>query len=104
MKDVSTLKPEQQAKIPPDVFAQVKMKLAEYTQALLAKDPEMPRHLQESHRLLLSYPETTHLLEDSEIAEIIKGQEQLMRTQIVSDSAKKKTSAKATARLSSDDL
>lgn len=104
MKEPSTLKPEQASRIPPEVFSQLIMKIAEFTSALLAKDPDMPRHLQESHRLLISYPETAHLLDDEEIAELIKGQEALMHTQIVSDAAKKKSSSGATKRLSSSDL
>lgn len=104
MKDVSSLKPEQQAKLPPDVLSQVQMKLADYTQALLAKDPDMPKHLQESHRLLITYPETTHLLDDDEIALLIQGQEKLMNTQIVSDAAKKKGTGRGLTKLSASDL
>lgn len=104
MKELSTLKPEQAGKISPEVMQQLRMKLGEYTQALLAKDPDMPNHLRESHRLLVSYPETVHLLDDEEIGKLIEGQQKLMNTQIVSDAAKKKVSGKATARLSASDL
>ena len=34
----------------------------------------MPQHLAASHRVLVSYPETVHLLDDAEIAKIVEAQ------------------------------
>lgn len=62
---------EKSHSLPPDVVAKLTMSLASLEQALLDKDPMMPRHLQESHKLLISYPETVHLLDDDEIARLI---------------------------------
>jgi hypothetical protein len=90
--------------IPADVMSKLIMAMASVESALLTKDPELPKHLQESHRLLISYPETVHLLEDSEIAQLIKGAELLSSTQIVKDAVKGKANNKALARLSASDL
>jgi len=61
--------------IPPDVLDRLDSHLASLEQALLDKDPMMPQHLRNSHSILISYPETTHLLEDSEIAMLIDAAE-----------------------------
>jgi hypothetical protein len=90
--------------IPQDVMSKLVMAMASVESALLTKDPEMPRHLQESHRLLITYPETVHLLEDKEIAALIQAAEQHTNTQIVKDAVKGKANNKALARLSASDL
>lgn len=94
----------QQSKIPTDVLSSLKMKMASLESALLTKDPDMPNHLKESHRLLITYPETVHLLEDPEIAALIKAAEQQTNTMIVKDAAKGKASSKALSKLSALDL
>lgn len=95
---------DQVSKIPADVLSQLTMKMASLQSALLTVDPEMPNHLKESHRLLISYPETVHLLDDEEIAALIKAAEKQTNTMIVSDAVKKKSNSKALSRLSADDL
>ena len=60
-----------QTTLPPDVVSKLTMALAQLEQSLLEKDPMMPQHLRASHQLLISYPETVHLLDDDEIARLI---------------------------------
>jgi len=94
----------QTSAIPADVMGRLSMSMASLESALLTKDPAMPTHLQESHRLLLSYPETVHLLEDPEIAMLIDAAEALTNTQIVRDAVKGKASNKALSRMTAADL
>lgn len=89
-------------KIPADVMSKLSMNLASLEQALLAKDPLMPQHLRSSHQLLISYPETVHLLDDSEVATLIAAAEQHTKTQIIKDTVKK--SAGTSKKLSVTDL
>lgn len=63
--------PTQLSTLSPDVVNKLTMSLASLEQALLDKDPMMPQHLRASHQLLISYPETVHLLDDDEIARLI---------------------------------
>lgn len=62
---------QSQTTLPPDIVAKLTMSLASLEQALIDKDPMMPQHLRASHQLLISYPETVHLLDDDEIARLI---------------------------------
>ena len=95
---------QQVSSLPADVMQKLALTMASLEMALLAKDPEMPNHLRESHKLLLTYPETVHLLEDTEIASLIRASETLTNTQIVKDAVKGKSSSKALSRLSASDL
>ena len=90
-------------KIPADVFERLKTHLGNMRDALLAKDPQMPNHLRESHRLLISYPETVHLLEDEGIATLIQAAEEHTKTKIISEASKGKGS-KGKSKVSVDDL
>jgi hypothetical protein len=90
------------SKIPEDVMSKLKTALSGLESALLEADPKMKDHLRESHRLLISYPETVHLLDDSEISDLLKSAQRHMQVQIISEAAKK-TSAKKT-KPSVDDL
>lgn len=89
-------------KIPADVMSKLSMNLASLEQALLAKDPLMSQHLRSSHQLLISYPETVHLLDDSEVATLIAAAEQHTKTQIIKDTVKK--GAGTSKKLSVTDL
>jgi hypothetical protein len=95
---------EQHAAIPQDVLSKLMLAMASLESGLLTKDPELPRHLQESHRLLITYPETVHLLEDTELAALIQAAELHTNTQIVKDAVKGKANNKALARLTASDL
>ena len=77
--------------IPPDVLARLDSHLASLEQALLEKDPMMPQHLRNTHSILISYPETVHLLEDAEIARIIDAAEIHTKTEIIKATVKKAT-------------
>lgn len=102
MKSTSTLPEAAQQRIPPEQLERLQSSLLALETALLAKDPLMPQHLAASHRVLISYPETVHLLDDSEIAKIIEAQQQHTMTQIVSDAAKGKSGGKK--KVTVDDL
>lgn len=102
MKDITTLPETSRNSVPPEQMDRLQSALLSLETALLAKDPLMPQHLAASHRVLISYPETVHLLDDSEIARIIEAQQQHTMTQIVSDAAKGKSGGKK--KVSVDDL
>lgn len=73
--------------IPRDVMARLQSSLASLEQALLDKDPMMPQHLRNTHSILISYPESVHLLDDAEIARIIDAAEVHTKTEIVKAAA-----------------
>lgn len=87
--------------LPTEVVAKLTMSLASLEQALLEKDPMMPRHLQESHKLLISYPETVHLLDDDEIARLIGAAQIHTKVEIVKLNTPKTGGRK---KVSADDL
>ena len=102
MKSLSSLPEAHQQRIPPEQLEPLQAALLSLESALLAKDPLMPQHLAASHRVLVSYPETVHLLDDAEIAKIVEAQQQHTMTQIVSDAAKGKSGGKK--KVTVDDL
>ena len=73
--------------IPRDVMTRLQSSLASLEQSLLDKDPMMPQHLRNTHSILISYPETVHLLDDAEIARIIDAAEVHTKTEIVKAAA-----------------
>lgn len=92
-----------QQKIPQDVMHKLKFEMASLEGKLLALDPEMKNHLRETHRLLISYPESVHLLDDSGVALLIQAAQKHMQVSIVSETSKGK-GGKSKAKLSVDDL
>lgn len=98
---VVTMKDAMQTTLPPDVVAKLTMSLASLEQALLEKDPMMPQHLRASHQLLISYPETVHLLEDDEIARLIGAAQIHTQIEIVKAGTAKAGSRK---KITADDL
>jgi hypothetical protein len=75
--------------------------------ALLAQDPEMPKHLGEIHRLLITHEELTHLLKDEQIAVIMEAQQLQTNTTLVAavtGTAGKKAAAKKASQLTLGDL
>lgn len=102
MKPLVSLPEAHQQRIPPEQLERLQAALLSLESALLAKDPLMPQHLAASHRVLVSYPETVHLLDDAEIAKIVEAQQQHTMTQIVSDAAKGKSGGKK--KVAVDDL
>jgi len=89
--------------IPTDILNKLEMSLASLEQTLLTKDPMMPQHLRNTHSLLISYPETVHLLEDAEISRIISAAQVHTKTEIVKAVAAKKSTG-GRAKLNIDDL
>ena len=59
----------------------------------------MPQHLRQSHSLLIQYPETVNLLEDSEVALLIGAAKEHTKIEIVKGKA---PSAKAKKPSASD--
>ena len=86
---------EAMSRIPDATMRSLEMSLASLEQALLAKDPLMSQHLRNTHSLLISYPETVHLLEDKEIELIIDAAEVHTKTEIVKAVAAKKGGGRA---------
>ena len=91
-------------KIPPEVMDQLQLELISLEKALLEKDPMMKIHLQKSHKMLHDYPETVHLLDDSEIKLIIAGLERHTTTEIVKVSSKPAAAGRRAAKIGVDDL
>jgi len=87
--------------VPPEIMDRLSGHLAALEAALLSKDPLMPNHLRESHRLLITYPETVHLLDDGEICKLIEGAVVYTKTEIVKAKASTK---KAASKVTVDDL
>jgi hypothetical protein len=102
MKDFSILPEASQAAIPPEQLARLDQALSSLEKALLEQDPLLPNHLAASHKVLISYPETVHLLEDEEIARLIKAAEIHTNTKIVAEAAKGKGGSKK--KISADEL
>lgn len=95
--------PEVCNKLPADVVQKLQIEMQSLEAKLLAQDPEMRNHLRESHRLLISYPETVHLLSDDGVARLIQAAQQHMKVEIVKESAKGK-GASSKKKVSLDDL
>lgn len=89
------MKEDDASKLPADVYSRLNSVLADLEATLLAKDAMMPQHLRNIHSLIISYPESTHLLKDEEIALIIGAAQEHTKVQIVSDAAKKATAPRA---------
>lgn len=101
LKVIHMKDPGQQTTLSPDIVSKLTMSLASLEQALLAKDPMMPQHLRASHQLLISYPETVHLLDDDEIARLISAAQIHTQIEIVKAGTSRAASKK---KISADDL
>ena len=88
--------------IPRDVMMRLQSSLASLETALLDKDPLMPQHLRNTHSILISYPESVHLLDDNEIARIIDAAEIHTKTEIVKAAAAGKGATRK--KVTADDL
>jgi hypothetical protein len=95
------MKTDAKHSLPPDIIARLEMSLAALDQALLTKDSMMPQHLKQSHQLLITYPETVHLLDDEEIARLISAAQIHTGIEIVKMSTPKAGGRK---KASADDL
>lgn len=100
---MNTPSPELVDKLPPQVLDRLQLAQNNLATALLARDKDIPTHLSEIHRLLITYPETTLLLDDDEILTLIKAQEHHTQVVIVAETVKGKGGGKRT-KISVDDL
>lgn len=82
-------------KIPAGVMLALQTQLNNIEKGLLVNDPQLPSYLKETHRTLIAYPETAHLLKDEEMHAILRAQEQWTNTEIIKATATKKKSTKA---------
>jgi hypothetical protein len=99
------MKEQGASSLSPEIYKRLEGHLADLEQALLAKDPMMPQHLRSSHALLISYPETLNLLDDSDVARLIEAAEIHTKTQIVKAAAAGKGGgASSRKKISIDDL
>lgn len=85
---------EANTNLPPGILGQLQEKLHSLENALLVQDPDIPSYLKESHKLLISYPETAHLLDDAEIGNLIKAAEQMTKVSIIKEAAKKSSTSR----------
>lgn len=90
--------------LPPDVMTRLDHSLGALEQALLDKDPMMPAHLQNSHSLLQSYPETVHLLSGEKMQLLIAAAQAHMKTEIISKAVAGKGGATKRAKVDVGDL
>lgn len=90
--------------LPPDVMARLESSLASLEQALLNKDPMMAAHLQNSHSLLQSYPETVHLLSGEKMHLLIASAQAHMKTEIIAKAATGKGAGAKRAKIGIGDL
>lgn len=88
--------------IPKDVMMRLQSSLASLEAALLDKDPMLSQHLRNTHSILISYPESVHLLDDNEIARIIDAAEIHTKTEIVKAAAAGKGATRK--KVTADDL
>jgi len=89
--------------IPKDVMMRLQTSLASLETSLLEKDPMLSQHLRNTHSILISYPESVHLLDDNEIARIIDAAEIHTKTEIVKAAAAGK-GAGSRKKVTADDL
>lgn len=95
------MKTDDLQKIPADIMMRLCQNLDSLEASLLAQDPMMPTHLRNTHQLLISYPESVHLLADSEIATLITAAQKHTAIVITAAAAKSPAGRK---KISADDL
>lgn len=74
---------------------EIKSKISELADAILARHPRMPTLLREIHTTLRQYPEQVSLLSEEEIAPIVSGLLVQTNTQFAQAALKSKSSAKS---------
>lgn len=96
------MKQDIENKIPAGVLSQLQTNMQNLEKALLASDPQMPSYLKESHRVLITHPESVHLLDDEEIRLLVDAAQKFTDTQIITALAKTKSTSKKVNKLSTD--
>lgn len=74
--------------VPQEVMEACFERIGKLEDMLLAKDKDMPTHLQAIHASLIRYPEVVALLRDDEIHQIVKAAEEYVGQKIVAETAK----------------
>lgn len=92
MKELTPETEAQFSAVPAETLEEFKLHMTALEANLIGQDPMMKEHLRNSHRILLTYPESAHLLDDDEIHLLIKRQEEYSNTQILTEAAKGKGS------------
>jgi hypothetical protein len=98
------MKSDENNVIPPGVLDQLKLNMTKLEEGLKQDDPEMPSYLRESHKVLIAYPETVHLLDDHEIHQLIIAAEKHTQTEIIKATATKKAGKSKASQLDIGDL
>jgi len=96
------MKEDLEGKVPTGVMSQLQQNMRQLETALLTADPQMPSYLKESHKVLISHPETVHLLDDEEISRLIDAAQKFTNTQILTALAKSGAKRKGAGKLSTD--
>lgn len=86
-----------------DQAFEVREKLAQLEEALLAGTPNMPTLLRDIHRKLKQDPDTVTLLSEEECSILVRGLKKQTSTEIATTAIKKGTK-KAISKLTVDDL
>jgi hypothetical protein len=66
------MKTDTDGKLPLDVLSRFQVKMAALEMKLAEEDPNIATYLKDVHALVSSYPETVWLLEDREMAAVVK--------------------------------
>lgn len=82
-------------KIPQGVLTALQSQLNSLEKGLLTNDPDLHSYLKETHKLLISYPESVHLLDDTNMRVVLDAQQKWTNMEIVKAVAAKKKSTKA---------
>lgn len=96
------MKEDIEGKVPAGVMSLLGDNMRKLESALLASDPQMPSYLKESHKILITHPETVHLLDDEEIRRLIDAAQKYTDTQIIAAMSKTKSSGRKVNKLSTD--
>ena len=75
---------------------EIKMKIAELQESILAAHPRMPMLLREIHSVLKADPDNVTLLSEEDIGVIVSGLKKQTQTEIVAATLSKKTKLKNT--------
>lgn len=92
-------------KVPPEIMLRVQEAMSKLESSLLAADPDMPNHLRESHKLLVTYGDVASLLSDAQIHTLIQAAEIWTDTKITTTKEKStKAATNRISKMSADDI
>lgn len=94
-----------ESKVPPEVMARVQEAMSKLESSLLSADPDMPTHLRESHKLLVTYGDVASILTDQQIHSLIQAAEIWTDTKITTTKEKStKAASNRISKMSADDI